>query len=129
MRHQGVAFRVVEPYSVHHCRIDVENHDVTPIWCGTVSARAVYAERAHSKSDRTCGGSVLFEYSRVDRRSLSTSIRGLPPVLRGGGSAMASTASAGATATTALARMPAFASRRDILVTPIIEAHFILPPV
>ena len=49
---------------------------------------------AHNRSDRTCGGNGRSEYSRIYRRSASASMSGLPPLLRGGGSAIASAFSA-----------------------------------
>src|SRR6516162_1109922 len=45
---------------------------------------------AHKRSDRTCRGSDRGEYSRMERLSLSASINGLPPWLRGSGNSIAS---------------------------------------
>src|SRR5271165_784218 len=74
---------------------------------------------AHKRSDRTCGGRDRGEYSRTERLSLSASINGLPPWLRGSGNSRAS----GSRARAGLARLaeaaleisPIFAWRRVIM--------------
>jgi hypothetical protein len=77
---------------------------------------------AHNRSERVCGGSGRSENSRVECLSFSALIRGIPPSLRGGGSAIGLSfcvaAKAGTAASAALARIPLFAWRRVTIVHP-----------
>jgi len=73
---------------------------------------------AHNRSDRTWTGNGRSEYSRIDRRSLSVWIRGLPPSVRGGGSSNTVepvVPRLGAAASMALLAKPALTIRRVIM--------------
>ena len=78
---------------------------------------------AHNRSDRTCTGSGRSEYSRVERLSLSAVVNDRPPSLRGGGNSRGlgscATVTVGAAVSAALARIPALAWRRVIIVSPL----------
>ena len=66
---------------------------------------------AHKRSDRTCGGIDRSLYSRVDLRSASASISGIPPLLRGARNAIVFASfppNAGPPATAALDKMPGY---------------------
>ena len=87
---ERVRLRVVEPQPIGHRRVDVDDHDVSPVRRGAVAARSIDPSAAHRRSERTCGSSGRCEKARVERRSLRASIRGMPPDDFGGGSGRSS---------------------------------------